>query len=178
MSRAWRFWLKPPGSRREPWKRFVPKAVMAAAMVTLPFIYVQDRFMIGINPQISSCLNVRVLLVDRYDRTLERGAVFAYLAKGLEPAFADGTLMGKVLDGLPGDRYSVSAEGVDVNGVHVVDGLPLAARLKRDPEAFFRTGTIPAGRILMLGRTEESFDGRYFGLIDAGQIVGRAYPIL
>lgn len=165
-------------SAREPWARFLPKAIAAAALVLAPFLYAQDRFTIGINPQLRSCLNVRVLLVDRYDRDLRRGAVFAYVAKGLEPAFADGTLMGKILDGLPGDRYDVSPAGVDVNGVRVVDGLPLAARLKRDPNAFSRSGVIPPDRILMLGRTDESFDGRYFGLIEARQIVGRAYPLL
>lgn len=40
------------------------------------------------------------------------------------------------------------------------------------------SGTVPEGKLFVMGQHERSFDGRYFGFIDEKKVIGRAYPLL
>jgi conjugal transfer pilin signal peptidase TrbI len=39
-------------------------------------------------------------------------------------------------------------------------------------------GSVPEGKLFVLGQHERSFDGRYFGFVDEAKVLGRAYPLL
>lgn len=166
------------GRRRQPWGRFAVKAAVVAVGILAAQSYLFDRFRIAINAQVQSCLpGIRVLLIDTFDREPVRGGIFAYRARGLAPVFGDGTLMGKIVDAVPGDLVEVDGSGVHVNGASVVEGLPLADRLGASVQDLSWTAVVPEGRYLLLGRTDVSYDGRYWGFVAADQIEGRAYPL-
>ena len=38
-------------------------------------------------------------------------------------------------------------------------------------------GSIPAGRLFVIGEHKDSFDSRYFGLVDVQTVVAKAYPL-
>jgi conjugal transfer pilin signal peptidase TrbI len=95
-------------------------------------------------------------------------------AQGLEPAFADGTLLVKRLAGLPGDLVEVTAAGVRVNGQLLADGLALAGKLGHAAADFTRHYRVPQGQFLALGTDPSSLDGRYYGPLPQSRIRGRA----
>ena len=91
--------------------------------------------------------------------------------------FADGTHMVKILVGLPGDRIEITPERTMVNGVEVATGLDLAERLGQTPDAFARAFVVPEGEYFGVGKSDSSFDSRYFGLIKREQVLGKAWRL-
>ena len=108
---------------------------------------------------------------------LVRGEIYAFYAKGLSPIFADGTIIVKVLEGMPGDRAKVTLDETTINGVSVGKGLQVASQHGIDPQKYVREGEIGEGRYWFFGRTPDSFDSRYWGSASTDQIIGKAYPI-
>ena len=157
------FWLK----------GIVLSLVVAGAIVALA-----GRFSIGIATQESLCLPpYRIWVIDKYDTTPIRGEIFAFKSAGLEPVFEDGTLVVKVLEGMPGDHIEVTLDQSSVNGAVVATGLQVAHDQGVDPARYVRTGTIAADRYWFFGKTADSFDSRYWGSVAGSQIIGKAYPI-
>lgn len=164
--------------RREPWGRFALKAGALLVALYAAGAYVTDRYRIGIDPQISRCLpDTRVVLIDRWDKNIERGQLVAFAANGLMPYFKNGTTMVKVVDGVPGDHVAVGEATVTVNGAKVGEGLALARTLGRQAGDFARELVVRPGAIWVMGRTSDSFDSRYWGELPVAQIVGRAYRL-
>lgn len=83
----------------------------------------------------------------------------------------------KPLAAINGDNVLITCGQVFVNGKS------FGAIKKQDrkglslPSLVFND-TLSAGKIAVLQRSDDSFDSRYFGTIDARQIIGRAVPIL
>lgn len=75
-----------------------------------------------------------------------------------------------------GDRVCANAGQIVINGRFV------AARKGADAEgrplaSWFGCRTLASGEVLLLGESSWSFDGRYFGLTDRSDILGRAVLI-
>lgn len=137
--------------------------------------YAADRYGLAIDPQTVRCLpEVRAVLLDRVAKPQDRGDLVLFEAQGLEPAFQDGTLLVKLMAGLPGDWVEISTTGVRINGQLVAEGLDLATRLGHTPADFARQYQIPDGHFLPLGTARASLDGRYYGPIAADRIRGGA----
>lgn len=82
----------------------------------------------------------------------------------------------KRVAGIAGDRICASGEAVTVNGRRV------ATRLAKDgsgrPMPWWRgCRVLQAGELFLLMDAPASFDGRYFGISEQTDIVGRAYPL-
>ncbi|MFW5498413.1 MULTISPECIES: conjugative transfer signal peptidase TraF [unclassified Maridesulfovibrio] len=85
----------------------------------------------------------------------------------------------KTLAGLPGDSVDISAEGVCINSELLPHTQARSSdRYGRQLPIFLNSTVIPSSKSLALSTyTENSFDGRYFGLVDMDQ-VRRVIPIL
>ncbi|MNF71879.1 signal peptidase I [compost metagenome] len=158
---------------KKPWKTFAPKVVLVCTLVAPVFIYAFDRYSVGIDPQNKQCLPWRIFLIDKYDKTPVRGETFAFKSEYME-RYGQGI---KFVDGVPGDLVVVDAEKTTVNGKVVGHGLMFAEKLGFTPQQLSRSGHVPAGKIWLMGRTDNSFDSRYWNSISASSIIGRAYPI-
>ena len=162
--------LMEPAHRRQ-----VARFCFVSAALLLPGGYAVARYGLAIDPQAVRCLpEVRAVLIDRWQPPTARGDLVVFEAQGLEPAFADGTLLVKRLAGLPGDRIDVTAKGVRVNGQLLAEGLALAGKLGHDPADFTRHYRVPQGQFLALGSDPSSLDGRYYGPLPQDRIRGRA----
>ena len=101
-----------------------------------------------------------------------------YVQFGLkeDPYVGDRVLIKRVV-GVPGDQLETTTDGrCLVNGALVC----VAKRysLKGERLAWFRfTGHIPPGRYFVCGEHKDSYDSRYFGLVDARDVVSVAYPV-
>lgn len=76
--------------------------------------------------------------------------------------------------GLPGDRVTVTEQETRVNGVVVGVGLALAATVGRNPSSYVREFVVAPGQVFVMGRTLDSYDSRYWGAVQAPQLIGRA----
>ena len=88
----------------------------------------------------------------------------------LQSPVDDRTLVKRVV-GLPGEIIEVRQGHVFVDGRALAEGHEVVYGPGRD----FGPERIPDGRVLVLGDNRpNSLDGRYFGLVDAERIYGRA----
>lgn len=164
--------------KQGPWRPFLLKATVLTVTFAFSFDYVSKRYRLGIDWQVERCLpDTRAVLIDLRSSVPERGGLIAFRGKGLTPIFADGTHMVKILVGVPGDHIEVGPTRTTVNGEEVATGLHLADRLGQAPEAFSRSFTVPDGHYFGVGKSENSFDSRYFGLIKQDQVIGKAWRL-
>jgi type IV secretory pathway protease TraF len=114
----------------------------------------------------------------RCDSGLARGAIVTVRARDVAPALASA----RGFDD-PADRFikRVAAmagdEVCDFKGRLQINGAELAAVVLRgqpstSPAAWSGCRTLSAGEVLLLGDTPNSFDGRYWGPIDARLVDG------
>lgn len=159
--------------------RFLGKALLLSAGAAGAVVALASQYSIAIATQESLCLPpYRVWLISKQSSPeLNRGEIYAFHAQGLAPIFADGTIIVKSLEGMPGDKAKVTLEETTINGVPVASGLQVATDRDIDPQRYVREGEIGEGRYWFFGRTADSFDSRYWGSVGADQIIGKAYPL-
>jgi conjugative transfer signal peptidase TraF len=77
---------------------------------------------------------------------------------------------------LAGDRVCAAGRVIQVNGRQVAERLSVDGKGRAMP---WWTGcrTLNQGEYLLLMDAPASFDGRYFGVSNAGQLVGKAVPL-
>lgn len=159
-------------------KRFYIQCLAIAAVMFTVFEIAKANVRIGFDAQAVKCLpEYSTYFVKLWSKGVERGSIYSFDSKGLEPVFSDGTGLIKIARGLPGDKLVINDDGVYINGELVVEGLPLAHRLGHESTEYFREETIPDGSYLFLGTAAESYDGRYWGYVSESQIRGEGIPI-
>lgn len=161
-----------------PWRPFLIKASILTIVLAIGFDYIAGRYRLGLDWQVERCLpDTRAVLIDLWSPVPERGELIAFRGRGLEPLFADGTHMVKILAGLPGDHVIITREKTTINGIKIAEGLHLASRLGQEPKDFERSFTVPDGQYFGVGKAPISFDSRYFGLISEDQVLGKAWRL-
>lgn len=164
--------------KKQSWKRFGFKA--GAFLVLLGFTALFfNRFTIAFDSQENRSLPEHmVFLVDKGNLILERGNIYAFSTKAMTGVFNNEKNVVKFLDGMPGDTVQIdSKDRVIINGNIVAEGLPLAEALNKKTTEFHGKGQLPANSYWFMGRSDSSFDSRYWGTVNNEQIIGRAYPI-
>lgn len=158
--------------------RFAVQAALLTVCMVAGWAWLAERYRLGIDPQISRCLpDTRVVLIDQDAALPARGDLVAFRAANLAPLFRDGTVLVKILVGLPGDRIAVTEEAVAVNHRTVARGLALAERLGHRPADFVRTAMVPPNHYFVIGQSEDSFDSRYYGFIAVEHVIGPAWRL-
>lgn len=157
---------------------FLGKGLLYSAIVAGGVVLLASRYSIAIASQDSLCLPpYRLWIIDKTKSDLVRGEIYAFHSKGLSPIFDDGTIIVKVLEGMPGDLARVRLDETTINDVTVAQGLQVASQHGIDPRKYVREGVIGQGNYWFFGRTPDSFDSRYWGSASTDQIIGKAYPI-
>lgn len=165
--------------KKQSWKRFSFKAAVTLLLLWGAGAAFADRYRIGIDPQREKCLpGYTFFLIDMKDKSLERGRVYAFNAKNMQPFYKDGTRMVKILTGLPGDEVAIDEKWmITVNDEVVGEGLQLAGELSVPESHFYGKTKLKKGNYWFMGKSPFSFDSRYWGTVNDEQIIGRAYPL-
>ncbi len=164
---------------RKSWVLFAVKATALTAVMWIGASYAAGRYQVGIDPQLETCIpGKRVFLIDRGKLTPERGQLVAFRARHMQPYFKDDTKIVKFAAAVAGDVVEVDEVGVHVNGVVKARGVFLAGALGKPPRSFYERIVVPPGHLFAIGLTPMSFDSRYWGLVEQGQIIGRAHALL
>jgi conjugal transfer pilin signal peptidase TrbI len=136
------------------------------------------RYQVGVDGQRDPlCLPYRVFLIDKWDKDLERGELFAFRTMTMEPFVANGTTVIKTLRGMPGDEIRVDGE-VYVNGVwygELLDGH--LQKIGKSAADLVRVQIVPPGHLFAMGEHPRSYDSRYWGFVEQELVVGRAYGL-
>jgi conjugal transfer pilin signal peptidase TrbI len=157
---------------------FLLKALPLLILLLSVEHYVGQRFLIGGDDQVDRCLpDKRIYLIDTYNKDIWRGDLIAFRAERMKPYFKDGQVIVKIAAGVTGDRVQIDSRQTRINGTVIIEGLPLAEKLRKPPSTFKRDETIPAGAYWVTGLTPKSFDSRYWGYVYDHQVIGRAYAI-
>ncbi|RME59384.1 signal peptidase I [Candidatus Parcubacteria bacterium] len=142
------------------------------------WLYVADRYRFGVDNQDITCLPGRHYLIDRYDRTPpERGQIYAFRSKAIPPYYKEGTIMAKILIGLPGDRVRIENDKVYVNGKEVAEGFVHAETLGKKSRDFWGKGVLGPNQYWFIGTNPRSFDSRYWGSIGWERVIGKAHHV-
>ena len=137
-----------------------------------------SRYRLMIDPQERRCIpEYQVYLLKKRIHSVEKGKIYAFRAKGMEPFYQDGEPIGKYAVGLEGDTVVQNEHGVFINGKQVAQGYPAAEKLHVQPEHFYKTYTLKKGEIFFTGTDAHSFDSRYWGVANVNQIIGEAVPL-
>jgi conjugative transfer signal peptidase TraF len=100
----------------------------------------------------------------------------------ISAGFCPGELgyMMKKIAALPGDKISISAQGVTVKGKWLTHSQPLPCDgLGRSlPQITFTDSLKPHEILLMTNQSDLSFDSRYFGPLNEAQIKGVIKPLV
>lgn len=175
--------------RVKAWFKPAPKKYTSTQMINIMsatgivfivfFMWLESTWKLNITPTEVKCLPYTAFVVSQSKpEVLEKGKIYVYGSRGLMPLLPDGSNMGKILAGLPGDEVQVDAEGIHINGeLWGPLNKGVMERSGKSLTSIATTYIIPEGKALMLGTLERSYDGRYWGLIDQKDIRGRAYPI-
>ena len=84
----------------------------------------------------------------------------------------------KTVAAVSGDFVDVTDEAVVVNGLALPGSAPLESdRAGRPLAPAWRSGTLAAGQLWLVGRTPHSYDSRYFGPVDVADVHGVATPL-
>lgn len=174
-----RLWRGPCRDLRRHWRIGATAGLVGIAMAA-GITSAGQRWEILVDGQVNRCLeNTRALLLDRRDRVIERGAIYAFDAPPAAAAlFRDGTRFAKRIVGLPGDLVEVTVDATAINGVVIGEGLDLTGSLGMPPETYVRRFTVRAGTVFPMGETRDSFDGRYYGVVPVEALLGRARRLL
>lgn len=151
----------------------------SAVVMILALNYLTSSWRIGLNTQEIRCLEGTVFLVrNKPPESVERGQLIAYRSLGLEPLLKNGTTVAKLVAAVPGDRVVVDARGVTINGAFWGPLNPkVMEKTKTTLAAVTREFTVPQGELLVLGDLPRSYDGRYWGTIKTGQLIGPAWRL-
>lgn len=136
------------------------------------------HYRIGLDLEPIRCMPWRAYVMKFEHKTeFSRGEYVAFIGQESQMGlrFA-GKTIGKEVVGVPGDRLLVRNDFAWING-QPIGALTLNAKLHKGPGAFDRDETIPAGKILVVGTTPQSYDGRYWGFLDQKYVVGTLKPL-
>ena len=170
--------LKSSSSR--PWWR-LNRWEQTVAIVFLAFILVGAWLPCRITVATSGSLDQRVFFLLPAPTKVELGDYLVFRHQGLpqvQPGLgAEHEQMIKQVGCLPGDKLTVDAANrFTCNGQML--GQALAADSKGRPlPQFLFNGQVPAGRLFMVGTHPRSYDSKYFGFIDATEIIYKALPL-
>ncbi|OAI17086.1 signal peptidase I [Methylomonas koyamae] len=157
---------------------FLLKALPILLFVLAVERYVGQRFLIGGDDQVDRCLPDKwIYLIDTQDKDIWRGDLMAFRAERMAPYFKDGQIIVKIAAGVTGDHIQVDGRQTTINGSSIIEGLPLAEKLKKPAASFERDETIPPAAYWVTGQTAKSFDSRYWGYVYDHQVIGRAYAL-
>jgi conjugative transfer signal peptidase TraF len=79
-----------------------------------------------------------------------------------------------------GDVVSVNDDGVVINGICEIHSRPVAYDRRGEPlrKADLQNYTLKSGEVLLLGETDTSWDGRYFGVVSLSRCASVLVPVM
>ncbi|MDA0152415.1 S26 family signal peptidase [Vibrio sp. Makdt] len=137
-----------------------------------------DRFTIMIDYTGYRCLDARILLVDKYDKSANSGDIVAIEGVGV-PILPDENRYIKMVAGIPGE--TVTFDGTTVSstgGFNRIAPLSTEYDLAKKKYNLGTEWVLKENQVFLIGDTPHSLDGRVVGPSNPDHIIGKAYVLL
>lgn len=136
------------------------------------------RWGLGVDLQRHPSHPFRLYLHAHEPGSLQRGDFVTFRPRGFDHLVPKHGLFVKRIAAMGGDQLQVIRGELRINGKGAgrVDPIILA-NVGRNESPLADVGSIPEGWVLLLGESQGSFDGRYFGLVAVGDVGGKAWPV-
>lgn len=174
----WR--LRPP---RKPWAVFGLQCLVVLGVILLGGKWLLAHYSLGLVPgDIPRCLPGRLYLIAKGQLPQRRLDLVAFTTTEQQRPYPVGRRFVKIVAGLPGDRVEIDANcrgalyGPDYAYSFALEA-PVLRRLGRECRDFQASYVIPEAYFFVMGTLPDSFDSRYWGLVAAAQVVGRAWEL-
>jgi conjugal transfer pilin signal peptidase TrbI len=171
---------RPPRASITPARLWTAVATGVACALALYLGHGRAFVSLSWDPHAVNCLPELhlALLVHRPPATIERGDYLFWKASATGAlSYVTEEFVLKRVAGVPGDRLSIRAGRVFINGALVTEGLDDAVLYRRKPADFEREDVIPPGRYFMIGTARLSNDSRYWGYLPRDAVAGKGYRI-
>jgi len=153
-------------------------ATVACVVAPLGLSGIQQRYAISMDPQWQSCLPWSTFFV-RYGkpRSIHAGELVLFRDKKLDPTGFGNLPAIKYVAGGPGTVMEIRKDGVWIDGKFWgrMWLLPWMRMIHVGSLPYGRY-VVPPGKVLLMGTTPGSFDGRYWGFASVHRIYGEAWP--
>lgn len=166
-------------------KRFVYGSIVGVLTVWGAFALFTQHYVLGYDPQqFRQSTPYSWFLVDKSHFTPARELYVAFVPDARHlPWFTARTKMVKRILGIPGDVVQARDGLILLNGVVVAKRNPrILGRIEEKrpgyPLAFAAPVVIGKDQYLLINESEDSFDGRYWGLAHRSQLAGKVSPLL
>lgn len=159
------------------WFRLILAVSFLVFTLVLMYLVFNTRYQFYGDGHLYRCLPVRFAVVDKWDKDVNLGDIYAFKAKNTM-IYKDGTLLAKKFMATFLDTVAIEPdEYLYINGKQEAYGLKSATKLKLDKKRFVGKRILEKDEYFALGTTINSFDSRYFGTVYEDQIIGKLYPI-
>lgn len=165
---------------------FAIKAVLVLGAIIGFWLYVAERYTLGIDAQKERCLPYRYFLIDRWqqpaaDELVRNDMIAVHLTEKQRPSNArwstDVVMVKRAVATKPGTVVSVRRTGITFTlaGQTWSHGTALetARRLGHTEDFYERDYVLAPGQFFFMGDNANTFDSRYYGPLDEKMIVGR-----
>lgn len=180
---SWPSWINPIWRERS----FQNGALRVVAMLLVfgaSLNFVSQKYFLGMNFYPESCIKGgRLLVIDKSEAGrldgFARGDVAAFRNEVFVKTYGKSVIGAKYVAALPGDAVQIKAGEIYINGrwwgpLALVD----AKKVPGPVERYNASYSVPKGNVLILGTSAKSYDGRYWGLVNESEIIGRAVIVL
>ena len=159
-------------------KDFLRVCYFMLAVIILKIIsnFVLPERKLLLEPTTAGCLPWDLYLwVGQKDKPVEfaRYDLVAFPARKMAPYVPDGTNIGKLVAGLPGDTVEIRDGNLFINGVLLGDTAYGAKRLNKPRNHWDTRYVLGADEIFVYGSEERSYDSRYWGPYPKHLVNGR-----
>ncbi|NGZ66619.1 S26 family signal peptidase [Vibrio aestuarianus subsp. cardii] len=142
------------------------------------FTTFEKHYHIMVDTQEERCIpEYSVYLVKKNIESIEKGKIYAFKARGMEPFYLEGVTIGKYASAIEGDKIVQNEQGVFINGLLTLTGYPSADKLGVKASKFYTKYTLDKEQIFFTGTAPRSYDSRYWGAAKADQVIGEAIPL-
>lgn len=145
----------------------------------LAFSYFNSRYSFAFNAADGDCLLSSFFLVDKWDKSVSKGDLAAFVMNNPNAIHGTGGKWIKKVAASEGMTVHVDQNTTLINANEEVQ-LSLTYSMQylglsiRDIQ---RDWVIPEGEFFMMGETISSYDSRYWGTVKQSDIIGKAYAI-
>lgn len=161
----------------------VRKVIILSILSMILMTFFQNYITIGIN--ITESLPQKIFIMVKVKKEMIREKYYGFKYAGKSGHYyAPGTKFIKKLAGGPGDilKTDLSSRSITLitgrKNKIIYNLADRDSKGKKITEIFIFNGEIPEDKYFFVGESNNSYDSRYWGLVDEKDIIGRAYPFL
>ncbi|MGB3251484.1 signal peptidase I [Buttiauxella gaviniae] len=147
--------------------------LLIVALMT--FFFMRYSFGYGL---LNGCLPADFYMIDHHDKTVRKDQLIAFYMPKSVRFISENERVIKIVAGVAGDKLRVTMDGV-YNGkkFYQANARRISIKYNISPEQIERELIVPEGEVFLIGKTDHSWDSRFWGPVKLKSVIGKTYAI-